>query len=41
MLEDKKFINRVIELSQLGMITNSGGPFGAVVVKNGELIAER
>ena len=38
--DDKKFMKRAIELAQLGMRTNSGGPFGTVVVKNGELIAE-
>lgn len=34
------FINRAIELAAKGMDSNSGGPFGAVVVKNGEIIAE-
>ncbi|WP_299454887.1 nucleoside deaminase [uncultured Microscilla sp.] len=34
------FINRAIELATQGMDSNSGGPFGAVVVKNGEIIAE-
>ncbi len=29
-----------IRLAEKGMETNSGGPFGAVVVKNGEIIAE-
>ncbi|SDX48218.1 nucleoside deaminase [Aequorivita viscosa] len=38
--KDKKFINRAIELSQQGMDGNAGGPFGAIVVKNGEIIAE-
>jgi tRNA(Arg) A34 adenosine deaminase TadA len=34
------FINRAIELAAKGMESNSGGPFGAVVVKNGEIVAE-
>jgi guanine deaminase len=31
---------RAIELAQNGIDLNDGGPFGAVVVKNGEIIAE-
>lgn len=38
--EDKKFMRRAIEIAQEGMDSNSGGPFGAVVVKDGEIIAE-
>ncbi|PVW15894.1 nucleoside deaminase [Marixanthomonas spongiae] len=38
--EDKKFMQRAIALAELGMDANAGGPFGAVVVKNGEIIAE-
>lgn len=38
--EDKKFMRRAIEVSQEGMNAGNGGPFGAVVVKNGEIIAE-
>lgn len=38
--EDKKFMRRAIELAENGMDSNTGGPFGAVVVKNGEIIAE-
>ncbi|MCF6280087.1 MAG: nucleoside deaminase [Flavobacteriaceae bacterium] len=38
--KDIKFMKRAIELAQEGMNSNSGGPFGAVVVKNGEIIAE-
>ena len=37
---DIKFMKRAIALAQEGMNSNSGGPFGAVVVKNGEIIAE-
>ncbi len=38
--KDKQFIQRAIELSEKGMDTNAGGPFGAVIVKNNEIIAE-
>jgi len=38
--EDKKFMRRAIELAQNGMETNAGGPFGAVVVKDGAIIGE-
>ena len=34
------FINRAIALAEQGMDSNSGGPFGAVVVKDNEIIAE-
>lgn len=37
---DKKFIQRAIELSKEGMNDLAGGPFGALVVKDGEIIAE-
>ena len=37
---DRLFINRAIELSEKGMNSHAGGPFGAVIVKNGEIIAE-
>ncbi|MEG0892070.1 MAG: nucleoside deaminase [Bacteroidales bacterium] len=36
---DIKFMNRAIELS-IKNVTNGGGPFGAVIVKNNEIIAE-
>lgn len=36
----KKFIERAIALSKKGMDAGAGGPFGAIVVKNGEIIAE-
>lgn len=38
--EDIQFMKRAIALAQEGMNSNAGGPFGAVVVKNGEIIAE-
>jgi len=31
---------RAMELAQLGMDKNVGGPFGAVIVKNGQIIGE-
>lgn len=37
---DKVFMQRAIDLADEGMSSNAGGPFGAVVVKNGEIIAE-
>ena len=37
---ENDFINRAIELSQENLETNDGGPFGAVIVKNGEIIGE-
>jgi tRNA(Arg) A34 adenosine deaminase TadA len=37
---DLQFMKRAIELAQNGIDANSGGPFGCVVVKNGEIIGE-
>tara|TARA_B100000809_G_scaffold226875_1_gene238813 strand:- start:4852 stop:5328 length:477 start_codon:yes stop_codon:yes gene_type:complete len=37
---DKKFMRRAIALAERGMNSNEGGPFGAVVVKDGVIIAE-
>ncbi|SHG11600.1 tRNA(Arg) A34 adenosine deaminase TadA [Salegentibacter echinorum] len=34
------FLKRAIELAEEGMDKGEGGPFGAVVVKDGEIIAE-
>ncbi|WP_297089778.1 nucleoside deaminase [uncultured Draconibacterium sp.] len=36
----KRFMQAAINLAQKGMESNTGGPFGAVVVKNNEIIAE-
>jgi Cytosine/adenosine deaminases len=33
-------MRRAIELAQNGIDANEGGPFGAVVVKNGEIVGE-
>jgi guanine deaminase len=38
--QDRKFMSRAIELAQHGIDANDGGPFGCVVVRNGEIIAE-
>ena len=37
---EKKFMQRAIELALSGMNNNDGGPFGCVIVKNGEMIGE-
>lgn len=33
-------MQRAIELSEIGMTKGEGGPFGCVIVKNGEIIGE-
>jgi len=38
--QDRIFMQRAIDLAQSGMDNNCGGPFGAVVVKDGKIIAE-
>lgn len=38
--EDKKFMRRAIMLAQNGIDAEEGGPFGAIVVKDGEIIGE-
>ena len=38
--ENVKFMRRAIGLAQKGMETGAGGPFGAVIVKNGEIVGE-
>ncbi|MCW1922441.1 nucleoside deaminase [Luteolibacter arcticus] len=40
MSDDPRFMRRAIELARMGMKTRAGGPFGAVVVKDGEIIGE-
>jgi tRNA(Arg) A34 adenosine deaminase TadA len=35
-----KFMKRAIELAQLNMRQDQGGPFGAVIVKNSQIIGE-
>ena len=36
---DEKFIREAIQLARQGMENNDGGPFGALVVKDGKVIA--
>lgn len=38
--KEKKFLERAIELSRLGMQDGHGGPFGCVIVKDDEIIGE-
>lgn len=37
---DQQFMTRAIELAQAGTDQNLGGPFGCVIVKDGEVIGE-
>ena len=38
--QDEKFMRRAISLAQRGIDAGAGGPFGAVVVKNDEIVGE-
>jgi guanine deaminase len=38
--QHETFMRRAIELAREGMENNAGGPFGCVVVRNGEIIGE-
>jgi tRNA(Arg) A34 adenosine deaminase TadA len=38
--QDNKFMRRALEISLEEMNKNDGGPFGAVIVRDGEIIAE-
>ena len=38
--EETRFLERAIELSSTGMQNLKGGPFGCVIVKNGEIVGE-
>lgn len=38
--EDAKYLARAVEISRERMRANLGGPFGAVIVRNGQIIAE-
>ncbi len=37
---DQKFMRRAIELALKGMENNAGGPFGCVIVRDGEILSE-
>jgi guanine deaminase len=39
-MNDEAFLRRAIELSRQGMESNEGGPFGAVVVRDGKVLGE-
>lgn len=39
-MTEEDFMRRAIQLSEEMMLENNGGPFGAVIVKDGEIIAE-
>ncbi|MCH7403590.1 nucleoside deaminase [Belliella kenyensis] len=38
--QQKSFMKQAIELSQMGMDSGVGGPFGCVIVKNGQIIGK-
>lgn len=38
--QEKKYLERAIELSREGMKGGQGGPFGCIVVKDGEIVGE-
>ena len=38
--DDEKFMRRAIELAREGMESNSGGPFGCVIAKDGRIVGE-
>jgi len=38
--KDREFMRRAISLAQNGIDRNAGGPFGAVVVKDAEIVGE-
>lgn len=38
--KDEFFMRRAIELAQIGIDAGAGGPFGAVIVKDGEIVGE-
>ena len=38
--QDEKFMRRAIELAQKGIDNGDGGPFGCVIVKDGEIVGE-
>jgi guanine deaminase len=38
--QDKEFMRRAIKLAQDGSATGAGGPFGAVIVRDGKVVGE-
>lgn len=39
-MDHHKFMQRAIELARRGVANDQGGPFGAIVVRNGKIIGE-
>jgi len=39
-MSEKDFLDRAIELSKKSLTSEPGGPFGAVIVKDGRIVAE-
>ena len=39
LLQHKKFLKEAIKLAEKGVAAGKGGPFGAVIVKNGKIVA--
>ena len=37
-MNDKKFLQEALNLAKKGMQSGAGGPFGAVIVRNGEIV---
>jgi len=37
---EEEFMRRAIELARKGMLAGEGGPFGAVIVRGGEIVGE-
>ncbi|MFD2570527.1 nucleoside deaminase [Spirosoma soli] len=40
MNQDEYFLRAAIQLAREGMTTGQGGPFGAVIVRNGEIVGQ-
>lgn len=38
--DDERFMRRAIELARQGMDSGAGGPFGCVIVRDGEIVGE-
>jgi tRNA(Arg) A34 adenosine deaminase TadA len=38
--QDRKFMTRAIELARTGVDNDAGGPFGCIVVRDGEIVGE-
>lgn len=38
--QDQKWLRKAVELSRKGMMSGEGGPFGCIVVRDGEIVGE-